>query len=121
MEQVEAGADCAIQDVYAELRKSPRHEAYYFTVDVHKAHGKLFGLCTLPNDEGLFISQTRPNSIASKWNDNVTNAGFPQDCVQPDDIIICVNGVRGTGAKLQVEMKKATEFLLVVKRQIMHQ
>ena len=121
MDQVASGADCVTQDVYAELRKSPRPEAYYFTVDVHKRHEERFGFSTLPIDEGLLISVTRPNSIASKWNDNVMNAGFPQDCVQPDDIIICVNGVRGTGSKLQVEMKKATEFLLVVKRQIMQQ
>ena len=121
MAQVASGADCATQDVYAELRKSPRHEAYYFTVDFHKPHEERFGLSTLPIDEGLLISVTRPNSIASKWNDNVINAGFPQDCLQRDDIIICVNGVRGTGSMLQVEMKKATDFLLVVKRQIMQQ
>ena len=111
MQQVDSEANDATQDVQG--------GSYYFTVDVEKPHGKPFGLSTSSNNEGVEIHHVKPNTIASQWNAKATEAGFPQDRLQYQDIILCVNGVRGTSSVLGEEMAKATDLLLVIKRQLM--
>ena len=75
-----------------------------------------FGISSNNFADGIQILHVHDHGVACKWNYDVTKAGFPQDCLKVNDIIISVNGIRGCGQMLKNEITLASELFLVIKR-----
>ena len=64
------------------------------------------------------VARLKDDCEIQKWNMRSWSAGFPQDCLQEGDVIIGVNGLRGSEAILSNEMQCSGDLFLVVERQV---
>ena len=96
-----------------------KHERYVFSIDLSKS-GKHVGITCRDEEGRLVVVRFKDYGAVHEWNMRSWTAGFPQDCLQENDVIIAVNGLQGFEPSLN-EMQSSEDLFLVVERQLQNQ
>ena len=90
----------------------------YFHIDFKRVLGESLGIKVHGGDSGLRVLEFKSGGAIAAWNSR-SMLTFPEDALQVNDIILKVNGVSNSIDAMMKELKEASDFFMVVYRDVL--